>query len=1367
MNRFVVFVIVLVLGAYQESMAQKQEAVTSWKSTPNVLVKTFDQSDGLPVLSLSNIALGADGYIYVSSYGGGVSRFNGSTFEQISSEQYPNLPSNRVTHVVASPDSAVWIFDERANLSRWKAGVMTAFGQANGVGGGFRWPFKISDSGSTWIVNKNVIKVLKRDDRFIEIPYPSDSQIIDYIPVNDSTAWIFNLEGLHYYRSGNLEQLVAAKPGSLDRVHNVIAYDQLKFLPDSTLVGVHPEYVLTYHMRSKQSDIYPIETPLNISFLSFRIVDGGFRVNTPLRLYEFNLEKHKPELKKLTTFTDVAKQITPPYANTMYVYNNKVYYNAKPIYDPEVRIITGIYDREDNFWIVTDGNGLQRVSISPFQALTLENGLFSDNVYSVIEDEDQSIWLGTFDAGVNRVTENKITHWSADPSFGNPIVTSLYKSKDRTLFAGLLGRGLRIYNGDKWIQDDLAHEPGVFDKRTVDAYFESENGDFWMGMRTLLVRKPAGSSYFREEFAGDSKVKKAQVIVDDYKKRIWFGTDAFGLFQYDDTLRHVPVFEDTPVLSIRDIFTERPDTLWLATQSKGLVRVLLDQEGNVINKNSISRSDGLADIGVHRILADAYGYFWLPSNQGLSRVHEQSLNRYLDGGLDELWIQNFDEHDGLPNREANGGVQSAGIVASDGTIWVPNQRGVFQFDPAWFLEHNPFEHTEVTVSKIESSDQTYRLYGKDEVRLQATERSLVVNFDKVHYSKPEDINLEYRIQSLQTGWQDLMGNNQLNITNIPPGTHNIEVRLSGIPEEIYQGAVFSFTIPRFFYEEIWFYILMGIGGLGVVGFGFLFMANRSKRREVLLNNMVEERTHQLTEQTKELERLSRAKTDFFINITHELRTPLTLIKGPLGLLKEASNKQHVDRDMQLGLIERNSNKLNSLVDRLLSLLRLETEMQNDKTERIELRKFVQHTAAQYESSEALLGKVMNIHPGNHEAFVDIDSHSLELIMNNLIGNALKYTENGDRIDIYVGQNEEQCSFVEVKDTGIGIDEGDLRYIFDPFYRSKNAEYLEGSGIGLSVVKRYMERIGGRVHIESELNQGTSVWLFFPHTDSTSEVIPNEVEDFISDTSADSRNEPSAIFDEDQTDQRPIVLIVDDNQDLRTFLTSLLSEYYQVRTAVNGADALAVLEKLKPDLILSDIMMPNMDGIELVKNIRLQEDLKFIPIVLFSAKKTNESITEGLQAGAEVYLTKPIDNEILIAQIGALLSREARVVKLNEEIHAAKKSPENLFVMQVDELILRHLSDNNLSIDTLADAMHMSRSTLYRKWKKVSEHNLNDYILQTRLQEAIQFIKEHDCSFEEAAKVCGFNHATYFSRAFKKYYHTTPSKYFKSEEIRNS
>lgn len=1364
--------------------AQTLTTFSDWRKQVNVIVKEFDQSNGLPVISVSDLIIGEDGYIYIAS-SSGVSRFNGERFDLISSNKFPQLRSDRIEHLFAAADSSIWLIDEQGFFNRWKKGKLQTFSDLNDDISRPEWILRVSKTATAWVRNNYSLKYFKEEHGFSESIETSNGKIIDFLPVHSNLVFYLTSKGLYSFDVEKYQEklVIPVHQIPFDITGTGLWETNLQEIAGGRIVLYNATHLMIYDINSTNKRIFKLPTEITTTPVSLLEVNySQLLLHTYNGHFDLDLETGEFKKYKATSTLEVDQLTynTNWLGNRLYIAKCTVDYAGEVIYTcgDNSRITEAVQDQEDNLWLSVAGKGIVRISISLIKILNNENGLKGENIYSIVEDTNADIWLASYETGIHKISNKRIDFWKGHSTeLNNILMRGIYEKNDGTMVAASWDGGLYTYSNRENLWKPFLINDSLILVQS-EAFLEDDERNFWIGTRKGLYRSLSGSNRFETVYTNSGiPILRVQVMEQTSDGTIWFGTHGGGLFVTAKGIQKVDFSGLQGELSIRDIKSESDSVLWIATEKKGLIKASINENKTIEHYQVLDQKDGLSSSGIHRIIEDDFGFLWLSSNQGIYRISKNELDDYLDHNKStSLWIQQLTEDDGLPNREANGGINSSGIKTKNGEIWFPTQKGVAIIEPGLFFDKNPYKTTEIFISEITTPDSTYLGFAETEFKLESGSRSFRINFDLLHFTNPETIELEYQIEGegVTNHWQTLADSRELTISNISPGTHFINIRISGVPNYIHEGAVFKLDIPYFFYEKNWFKVLIMMGVLAVFMFLLYINVHRAKIREEELNRKVFERTQSLhqqkiqteqalktiQEQSKQLERLNETKTDFFINIMHELRTPLSLIKGPLEMLKSASNTKNIDQDLQLLLIERNSNYLNEMVDRLLNLMRMEIGEFMGEAEIFNLSEFAKHQFSQFQSSIDLEDKEFVYKELTNAAYIRASVLSVEAILNNLISNSIKYTRPGDHIEVIVDKKDNTC-MLEVRDTGIGIEKDELNFVFDIFYRAKNHGSASGSGIGLSVVKKIMNQLNGKVLITSEVNKGTSVRLVFPSAGNkalSSKSLETYSTKSFNHTHHESLDDKRTEITESHITQhsdKPHILIVDDNEDLRLFLISLLKDRYQVFACEDAISALTFLHQNSVDLIVSDLMMPEISGIEMTRKIRETESLKKIPIVFLSAKETEQSITGALSAGAQVYLTKPIQNRILIAQIEALLSREKRI-----EHQTKPTTLQDAFFAEVNELILRHLSDSTLNIDSIAEVLHMSRSTLYRKWKKCSPISLNDYIIETRLKEAIRIIQTKDYTFAEASAVCGFSEPAYFSQVFKKVYGCTPSEYFR-------
>ncbi|MEK6154010.1 tetratricopeptide repeat protein [Flavobacteriaceae bacterium 3-367] len=556
--------------------------------------------------------------------------------------------------------------------------------------------------------------------------------------------------------------------------------------------------------------------------------------------------------------------------------------------------------------------------------------------------------------------------------------------------------------------------------------------------------------------------------------------------------------------------------------------------------------------------------------------------------------------------------------------------------------------------------------------------------------------------------------------------------------------------------------IFAVGILVVLAFALLlfqFLMYRNKKNKELL---IAEETQRL-----ELEKLDRLKSRFFNNISHEFRTPLTLILGPLN-----SIRKHVDSSLQptVDIIERNGNRLLKLINQLLDLSKIESGKITVKTALIDVVPLLKGWVTSFNSFAET--KQIKLHFTSEKAshFLYVDQEKIEKVILNLLSNAFKYTSPGGQISVEVREkNKEKSEYlaISVSDTGTGIPEQELEHIFDRFYQASNAdaEDVTGTGIGLALIKELVELHKGSVKVKSEVGKGSTFQVLLPlgkaHLKEEEIVSISQVKETVTSIEvAETISEPAMVSKVDQ--ELPVVLMIEDNQDLRSYIRDILSESYTVLEAVNGEEGVAMAIEHTPDIVLSDLMMPKMDGLQVCK--LLKEDMRtsHIPVILLTAKSSKEDRIEGLKSLADDYLTKPFDTE-------ELLIRLKNLIKLREKIQThfgtgdilmPKKirmnSMDTVFMEKVTEQLEAEISNSLFGVVELAYSVGLSRSQLFRKIKAITNFTPNEFIRSFRLHRAMDMLKQQGATVTEVAYETGFQNPSYFSKCFQEQFGMAPS-----------
>lgn len=765
---------------------------------------------------------------------------------------------------------------------------------------------------------------------------------------------------------------------------------------------------------------------------------------------------------------------------------------------------------------------------------------------------------------------------------------------------------------------------------------------------------------------------------------------------------------------------------------------------------------GLEDTFVRTIQEDASGNIWLSTNDGISRWNKQKQN-----------FDNYDYRDGIPMGNF---IEGSACRTEDGTLYFGSLNGVCYFNPENLITERQVAPVQIIECKgldnqIESrSGETLILASNGNIKLPYDRNSFRIYFSVPDYSQSQQVEYDYLMEGLENTWTNTLGENQVTFRNISPGEYTFKVKARLRNQEWDDTHIATITIH--IYPPLWltwyakiFYILLI---LLCVFFWFRFY-----KRKLLLESSLElEKKKSQNEQELNNERLR-----FYTNITHELRTPLTLILGPL---EDLVNDPHIPTfySNKIKVIHSSAIRLLNLINQILEFRKTETQNRKLTVSKGNLGNLVTETGLRYKELNRNGKITFQINIDTRETKLYFDTDIISTILNNLLSNAIKYTPEGEIRLIMRSIVEEENKYTEiaVSDTGYGIDAESLPHIFDRYYQAKGKHQASGTGIGLALVKSLADLHEGTLQVESEIGKGTTFTLrllaenTYPNALHKEEKMEKKL----------IEPEKSEEEDKEEADVRPMLLIVEDNDDIREYIVSSFSNNYRIITATNGKEGLEQAQKHIPDIIISDIMMPVMDGIELCK--RVKEDIctSHIPVILLTAKDSIQDKGEGYESGADSYLTKPFSAKLLNSRIHNLLESRRKLALLiaNRTKELKPEQPqEPIKLSRLDEEFLARFTsivEENVDIDKLdmsfmMDKMNMSHSTLYRKIKGLTGISGNEFIRKIRLKNSLRLLMEEGLNISEAAYASGFNDLGYFRACFKEEYGMAPSEYIKQKQ----
>lgn len=846
---------------------------------------------------------------------------------------------------------------------------------------------------------------------------------------------------------------------------------------------------------------------------------------------------------------------------------------------------------------------------------------------------------------------------------------------------------------------------------------------------------------------------------------IWMASNqGKGLYRYDlrqqkivAQLLHNPANRQSlPTNQLRGLLADphAPGrVLWIGTLGGGLTR--FDTQTNQFR--TFTQQDGLPDNTIQSLQTDRQGFIWAATNRGLVRLDTRSFQ-----------LRVFTKADGLQDDEF---VFAASTQLPDGRLAFGGSTGITVFDPATLREQTA--QTPVVLSALRINNELIDantpnsplpspINALSELMLDHTQNFLTFDFSGLDYTRADQIQYQHRLTGVDPSWVNTGTQNTANYTQLAPGHYQFAVMATNADGRwSRQVKQLSIVIKPPFWASWWAYAAYFLAFTGLVWSFIRFRIGQGQQRQTMLLE------RQKAEQLKAIDEL---KTRFFSNITHEFRTPLSLILSPTEkLLQEA--KHDGPTRQTLASVHRNAGQLLHLVNQLLDLSKLEGGGMSISLARGNVAEFVEQLVETFRVAAEQKGIALTVRTETDDKDHLFDVDKWLKIGTNILANALKFTPAGGTVSVELTDSGQGFVCLVVADTGIGIRAEKLPHIFDRFYQvdDTHTRAYEGTGIGLALVKELIDILGGTVAVASDTGKGTTFTLHLPVLpalgDSTvsTVVLPKPTQTELA--SINSQTGAGLMSSQPKTNSasQPLVLVVEDNEELRNFITGELAQSYQVLTATNGAEGWELAQSELPHLVISDVMMPLMDGYELTHRLKTSSLTSHIGVVLLSARAAHESRMAGLTQGADDYLTKPFHVDELRQRLHNLLTHQQT---LRDYYHKqftqpdAEFRPELLtddFLRKLHGAVDEQLDNPAFGVDELAQKLGMSRRTLDRKLAAVVNQSANNVIRQHRLKRAAQFLTEGR-TVSEAAYLVGYESAAHFSQIFKELFQKTPTEF---------
>jgi signal transduction histidine kinase/ligand-binding sensor domain-containing protein/DNA-binding response OmpR family regulator len=1080
------------------------------------------------------------------------------------------------------------------------------------------------------------------------------------------------------------------------------------------------------------------------------------------------------------------------------------------------KVMCLFYDQYKNLWIGTVGGGLNMLSTRTGKfTYTLpgetDYDLSSESVYAILADNESRIWIGTVKGGINIIDPQKsrfqtVTHRINDRnSLVNNFVAAFHETNNGELLIGTDGGGVSIWNRQLNRFTNFSYDPAngsSISNNAVSCIRQDHLNDIWVATFGGGINKFNRSKGSFEHYAciNDStgyENKNAWLIYEDHDKKLWVTTFGAGkLYLFNRPLNRFQVFDqklnDLVAITedhqqalwagnshqliridrknrkhvyyeigkpIRSIWEDRHHHLWLGTEGGGLI--LFDRvTGKIVSR--YADADGLSNNGVLNIVEDEQGYLWLSTFNGLSRFDPATKQ-----------FRNFYQSDGLQSNQFS---YNAALRLQSGELAFGGINGFNVFDPLRISLRNympPVLFTGVWINNRPGDDMDGCIVytpGDDRIRalkVPYNQAILSFHFTALEYSSPEKIRYAYFLEGWDKGWNYAQNIRTINYNNIQEGSYTLRVKSTNA-EGVWntKEAIIKISVLPPWYRTWWAYLLYVSIAAAVV-----YVYFRYKTRQTKLEYEIKV-AHINAEKEKEI---NEKRQSFFTNVSHEFRTPLTLIINPVkDLLKK---KEVSSGHAELNVVYRNARRLLSLVDQLLLFRKAENhadQLRVTKLNFYELCREVWLCFIQQAKSKQIEYLFEATNP-SMELFAD--RNKIEIIFYNLLSNAIKYTPEGGKVIFRLTESEETIE-ASVIDNGYGIPVATGDRLFEKFYqvRDKTIPAKPGFGIGLYLVKNFVDNHKGQINYESRPGKGTSFCVTLQKGNNHLAEQPvyeeTKTDPFILKGIAaiEADLQPGKPFKQDKAGLEAIVtdirsiLVVDDNEQMRNYVAGIFSDQFTVYEAAKAEDGLTLAKQYLPDIIISDIVMDGMTGIELCRIIKDTPSLSHIPVILLTGSFSPESKLQGVEGGADDYITKPFEKELLLARVGSLLKNRQHLQKYfyNEITHqenSLKISAEyKEFLEACIAIVEKHMDNDAFSIQTLAAEIGMSHSRLYKKIKAISGQSANAFIRFIRLRKAAELLINTNYNINETAFYVGMKDVKYFREQFHKTFGMKPSEY---------
>jgi signal transduction histidine kinase/DNA-binding response OmpR family regulator/ligand-binding sensor domain-containing protein len=1033
---------------------------------------------------------------------------------------------------------------------------------------------------------------------------------------------------------------------------------------------------------------------------------------------------------------------------------------------PDDVVISEIHEGPDHqIWLGTWGKGLflipHKISSAAIPvSLSPDNDEPNINIWSLTPDCFNNLWIGTWGSGLYKIHLNSKGVDYYELKVGDMPIAP--------------GRMAEDDNGDLWITSNQnclfqkISKTGKYQTFQVPVNIHSHappilaiEEDIWLGTNNGLYQfTPSTKSYQLHKAPFSTKDEVHAMLYKDNK--IWCGTLHGSLYHFDiQSKQFVALHEEYTNLGVINDIKITSANILLAITSKGIHKINI--------KKPEERSFDTRHIGGNSILEDQSGNLWLSTYlSGFQMLNQEltSLKTYTQfNDISLSWtIGTYEDHKGKlwvytpisivhfdPSEDQFNTISFLNkfetpyrysCQGSNGQLFFSTPNGILSLQPDDILTN-----TASPINVIESfviNNQSIPL--QKEVILPHHMNNPVFTFAGLAFSAPEAVNYFYKLEGFNEEWVGIGQQRTARFFNLPPGKYRFLVKTAiGSEKMTTKPASILFKISAPWWKRWWAYTMY----VAIVATGIFLLYRFQLNRRLA------------QEEAERLRALDILKSRMYTNIAHEFRTPLTVIQGMSDQARKYFQQSAIlEFDQSIKAIQRNGQQLLKLINQMLDLSRLDADQLQLNLIQDDIVTYLQYILESFHSYAGHKNIRLLFKPEVDQLIVDFDPDKLMHIISNLLSNAIKFTPDGGIVTVKVSVSDNETLSLKVQDSGIGIPPEHQAYIFDRFYQIDNSSTRagEGTGIGLSLTKELVELMQGSISLDSETGRGSTFTVHLPINRSA----PTGKTTYVPIESISGPNEiPNTPIPSNDSDDKPTILIVEDNADVRAYIQACLQHHYQIITANNGAIGINLALESTPDLIISDVMMPVKDGYELCRTLKQNQLTSHIPIILLTAKADEAAKIEGLEGGADAYLSKPFNQKELFVRLRKLIELRKRLQAYYQNarpVAATSSFPqEDAFIKKVQSLLEEHLDDENYNVQLLAQEMNMSRSQVFRKLKALTGKSIVQYIREYRLHRAHQLLQQGGQSISEVAYQVGFKDPAYFSRAYSSLFGVPPSE----------